>query len=96
MTVRYIVHDDNALGYVDDRVPWQMGVLAGDVFKRGPDPKNGPIYISGPTRPATLEDFRRFRVMPPQDLFLLATPLDLGGVVIGMVEDPDGSIRIVP
>lgn len=64
---RYVVHGENALGYVNDRVPWLMGVLAGCVWSGGPDPKNGPIAITGPTRPATLSDFERFRVMPPLD-----------------------------
>lgn len=95
MTVRYIVHDENALCYVDEaRNDLLMGVLVGDVFKGGPDWKNGPIAKTGSVRPATLEDFERFRVKPPPDF--LVVPLDLGGVVIGMVEDPDGSIRIVP
>lgn len=94
--IRYVVHGENALGYIHERTPWLMGVLAGCVWSGGPDPKNGPIAVSAPTRPATMADFDRFRVIPPPDLFPPVHPLDLGGCVIGLQEQPDGSIRIVP
>lgn len=60
----YIVHNENALGYIEPQRPGWFGVLQGDIFRGGPDWKNGPTIITGPTRPATLADFERFRVCP--------------------------------
>lgn len=95
MTIRYVVAGENTLGYIDDRVPGMLAVLAGDVFRGGPDPKNGPISTFGLSiRPALPEDFDRFGVLAPPEMRVV--PLDLGGAVIGLVEQPDGSIKVVP
>lgn len=61
-SVRYYVHGGNALGYVVEGQGDTLGVLAGDIFRGGPDPKNGPIAITDELVPATREDFARFRV----------------------------------
>jgi hypothetical protein len=65
---RYVVLDENTLGYLIPEMPGYVGVLAGSVLKGGRDPMNGPALISpGLTkvRQATLDDFKSFRVMPP-------------------------------
>ena len=62
---RYIVVDDHTLGYETDRQPGWFAPLAGDIHARGLDWKNGPTVLFGrATRPATVEDFERFRVSP--------------------------------
>ncbi len=70
-SVEYIVVNENTLGYVDFRYPdasLSVGVLRGNVFKGGPDPKNGPIVVLpqvNRVRPATLEDFESYRISVP-------------------------------
>lgn len=60
----YLVHDDSTLCYAEPGNSL-LGVLAGNVH--GKDWRNGP-FTPGPNdnvRPATLEDFERFRVQLP-------------------------------
>lgn len=60
----YLVHDDSTLCYAEPGNS-QLGVLAGNVH--GKNWRNGP-FTPGPNdnvRPATLEDFERFRVQLP-------------------------------
>jgi hypothetical protein len=57
----YVVVDEHTLGYLSGR--HSVGVLASDIS--GFDPKNGPIDLptdDARVRPATREDFVRFRV----------------------------------
>lgn len=64
---KYIVVNENCLGYADDlTVPFQMGVLQGSIARGGPDWRNGPVYVtsSDTVRPATLKDFDDYRVSP--------------------------------
>ena len=64
---KYIVVNENCLGYTDDlTVPFQMGVLQGSVARGGPDWRNGPVFVtsSDQFRPATLKDFEDYRVSP--------------------------------
>lgn len=66
MTI-YMVKDEHTLGYSNGSGN-SMEVLHGSVFKGGHDWKNGSVYIlAGHTklRPATLEDFKTYRVVPP-------------------------------
>ncbi len=62
--MNYYVANDNALCYAED--DWHfLGVLAGDVWKGGPDPMQGiMVRPMDPAmlRKATVEDFDRFRV----------------------------------
>lgn len=69
MTVKYIVKDENTLGYINDEHPNLMGVLFGSRLKGGHDWLNGPVLITSDTqvRPATKEDFETFRVVMPPD-----------------------------
>jgi hypothetical protein len=62
--VKYVVMNENTLGYIFDTQPKTMGVLAGSVIKGGHDWKNGPVPIrdSDSIRPATKADFDVFRV----------------------------------
>jgi hypothetical protein len=64
MTTRYVVLNENTLGYLQDGSMF-MGVLAGSVIKGGHDWKNGPVAFNpeiDSVRPATLADFKAFRV----------------------------------
>jgi hypothetical protein len=66
MNAKYLVMNENTLGYlIDGRFP-QLGVLA--CIKGGHDWKNGSVMIGcSPVRPATAEDFNHFRVHVPSD-----------------------------
>jgi hypothetical protein len=70
MTTRYVVLNENALGYINDVQPQVVGILASSVFMGGPNPIDGPVAIV-PTcdvvRAATADDFEGFRVMLPPD-----------------------------
>lgn len=65
-TSKYVVYNANTLCY---RQPGSqmLGVLAGNI--NGRDWRNGPIFLTAQDdlRPATSEDFQRFRVMEPSD-----------------------------
>lgn len=65
MSTRYIVIEGHTLGYQQDGMRSNSaGVLAATVG--GYDWKNGSVPVSEQsTRPATLADFERFRVVPP-------------------------------
>jgi hypothetical protein len=68
---RYVVLNENTLGYINDECPNTMGVLVGSVAQGGHNWLNGPVAIA-PTidevRPATIGDFATYRVMAPPDL----------------------------
>lgn len=60
----YVVKDEHTLGYILNAQPAVMGVLASN--KRGHHPNGGPVAVfCSAIRPATVEDFETFRVMPP-------------------------------
>lgn len=63
---KYLVCNDNTLVY-QQFSSTMLGVLAASID--GHDWKNGPISPgpSGVLRPATVEDFERFRVKVPPD-----------------------------
>ncbi len=63
-TVSYFVLNEHTLGYINERAPNLFGVLAADV--NGHDGKNGPVIVTltDKMRPATAEDFQKFRVDP--------------------------------
>lgn len=66
--VQYVVKDEHTLGYIYDAQPSWMGILAGSVLKGGHDSLGGPVHILAgydKLRPATEQDFREFRVVPP-------------------------------
>jgi hypothetical protein len=72
MNPRYVVHNEVELGYIDDRQPYFMDILAGGLHGRSH--MNGPTYYETDLiRDATLEDFDRFRVHPPKELALQLT-----------------------
>lgn len=63
--MRYVVKNENTLGYLLATNPPMMGVLAGSVLKGGHNPLNGPVLAdpaSDNLRPATKADFEAFRV----------------------------------
>jgi len=68
MSIRYVVVNENTLGYIQRETVqgwFSLGVLAGLVRKGGPDPMNGPVSISEKTdsiRDATEQDFNNYRV----------------------------------
>ena len=66
MASKYLVKDEHTLGYyISDSA---MGVLSGSVALGGHDWKNGSVAISADcVRPATADDFDRFRVTLPPD-----------------------------
>jgi len=61
---KYVVMNENTLGYILDAQPDVMGVLAGNPLTGGHDWKNGPVVItsSDRVRPATKTDFDAFRI----------------------------------
>jgi hypothetical protein len=65
MKTAYFVLDENALCYVSPS-GGMAGVLASSVIHGSShDPANGPIALpTKNTRPATLQDFKAFRVSP--------------------------------
>lgn len=67
--MKYVVLNENTLGYTDDRHPGRMGVLAGSVIRGGHDWLNGPVTLGAADklRPATPEDFDTYRVVVPPD-----------------------------
>lgn len=69
--VRYVVVNENTLGYIYDVQPDSLNVLAGSVIKGGRSPLNGPTFIGAndQVRPATLADFETFRVHPSGHLY---------------------------
>ena len=66
MATKYIVLNENTLGYIFDDQPDVMGVLAGKPQLGGHDWFNGPVSMTtiDKTRVATLKDFEFFRVDP--------------------------------
>ena len=65
---RYVVMNENTLGYLIPERPNYIGILAGSVLKGGPDPMQGTALIipgHSQIRQATAEDFTNFRVMAP-------------------------------
>ena len=65
MNTRYVVKDENTLGYIFDHQLGIMGVLASKID--GHDPKNGSIPVSeAEIRIATKKDFETFRVCYPE------------------------------
>ena len=65
--MEYVVHNENALGYLfSSGTLSMMGVLAGSVIRGGPDWRDGPIVLLDSDkknlRPATQKDFDFFRV----------------------------------
>jgi hypothetical protein len=65
---KYVVLNENTLGYINETDPNTVGVLAGSVIRGGHNPLNGPVTIV-PTidevRPAKIEDFATYRVLAP-------------------------------
>lgn len=59
-----VVVNENTLGYTDPRVPWFLGILAGNIWRGGPDPMRGWTVIGclDVVRPATAADFAEYRV----------------------------------
>jgi hypothetical protein len=73
VSIRYVVKNENTLGYIDERQPSIMGVLAGLVARGGHDPKNGIVSVVGATiRNAKTSDFDTFRVMAPPNFVPVA------------------------
>ena len=68
--VRYIVVNENTLGYVDDTASSLVGVLAGSVIRGGHKFIDGPFHVSprDAVRSATLADFDAYRVEAPAHL----------------------------
>lgn len=68
--VRYVVKNENTLGYIFRGREHTMGVLAGNVTRGGHEPFNGPAPVtpSDKVRAATREDFDSYRVQAPLDL----------------------------
>lgn len=67
MSTTYFVKDGNTLCCADDSRPDTMTVLAGDILRGGHNPINGAIPMprdKSRLRPATLADFKEFRVDP--------------------------------
>lgn len=70
---KYIVADEHTLGCIIPGMPLWMSVLAAD--KDGHSPKNGSVSLFGATvRPATLEDFKKFRVQTPPEMLPQGPP----------------------
>lgn len=63
---KYVVLNDNTLCHRQEGSEW-LGVLAGNIHGR--DWRNGPALPGhrDVLKPATVEDFDRFRVMLPRD-----------------------------
>ncbi len=70
LEVRYVVKNENTLGYIFRGREHTMGVLAGSVIRGGHDPFNGSVAVtpSDKVRTATREDFDSYRVQAPPDL----------------------------
>jgi len=68
-TTKYVVLNENTLGYIQDEQPNMMGVLASNVTRGGHLPINGPVAISPSAnlRAATAKDFDTYRVVVPPD-----------------------------
>jgi hypothetical protein len=69
MSAKYVVMNEHTLGYIGlSAGEEQMAVLFGSIFKGGYDWKYGPVLTFGKTlRPATVEDFKEYRVSIPSD-----------------------------
>ncbi|PKY09839.1 hypothetical protein B1757_12885 [Acidithiobacillus marinus] len=69
--IKYVVQSENTLGYVlpkQDNMPDMLGVLQGDIRNGGPDRMQGMVLLEPEhLRPATAQDFERFRVQLPSD-----------------------------
>lgn len=68
MKTRYVVKDENTLGFIFAHRPQILSVLAGSVVRGGANPRDGTVPIGGTMRAATLADFEAYRVMPPSDM----------------------------
>ncbi len=70
-TAKYVVLNENTLGYLNEVTPNTMGVLASSVIRGGHLWIDGPVTIV-PTvdklRPATLEDFDAYRIAVPPEI----------------------------
>jgi len=64
---RYVVMNENTLGYINDDRPNIMGILQGTVLKGGHSWLKGSVSISpsDSIRDATMRDFDEYRVVPP-------------------------------
>lgn len=67
--IRFVVVDENTLGYVNPACPHEIGVLRASVLRGAapgdPDPGTKPFPIDpSRVRPATRADFDSFRVSP--------------------------------
>lgn len=64
---RYVVMNENTLGYIYAEQPDTLCVLHGSVLKGGHDWKNGPVLITplDKVRDAGLADFEEYRCSPP-------------------------------
>lgn len=64
---RYVVMNENTLGYIDSGRPDLLCILHGSVLKGGHNWVNGPVYLSpsDAIRDASAEDFREYRVCSP-------------------------------
>lgn len=70
-SLRYVVMNENALRIIRESHPEQLEVLASNIIKGGPDPKNSPYPIgaSANVRDAIEEDFKAFRLSPRSHLY---------------------------
>ncbi len=65
MSVNYVVKNGHTLGYIQEGSSL-MGVLASN--KDGHHPNGGPVsFFESDIRPATEDDFHKFRVVVPPD-----------------------------
>jgi hypothetical protein len=68
--VRYVVLDENTLGYINSEQPDVLGVLAASILRGAVHSwLDGPVAIlqTKNIRPATVADFNAFRVAVPPD-----------------------------
>lgn len=63
--VTYVVKGEHTLGYVHPRQPLLMGILGASIIAGGHNWRDGLTYLGDDYRPATPQDFERFRVMEP-------------------------------
>jgi hypothetical protein len=73
---KYLVGDEHTLVYQQEGTN-RLGVLHGSILRGSPygGPLQGPVpaFMFKVLRPATLQDFEDYRVMPPKD-FTGGTP----------------------
>lgn len=68
MSTRYVVINENTLGYIYSEAPQWMGVLHGSVYRNGHDETRGPVVldVTDDVRDATAADFEAYRCLPPK------------------------------